>query len=387
VLVLHKRHTKRCAEARSSAESGKTVDQLRVDRGHRRCACPIHVEGTLRLDGFVRKATGEVKWERAEALKKSWEEAGTVGVVAPPPTNPGPERPPMIEHVVQQFMNDRKACGLAPGTLKKYRQFSDLLKEFCEQSGIVYITQFGTDQGREFRQSWIGSSITNLKRLERMKAFFSWVKAQRWIEINPAEKLKAPVTRDPPADPISREDYDNLIGATEWMPTRESENNMGHDRLRAMIMLLRFTGLRISDVVRFSTERLSGNNAVVHMAKTGNPVWLLLPEFLVAKLKALPLYDGKYYFASESCKVGTATGNARRSLRKLSKLARIRTANPHRFRDTLAIELLQQHVPIEDVQQILGHKDVNITLRHYGNWVKERQDRLTRSMEKIYETA
>ena len=61
--------------------------------------------------------------------------------------------------------------------------------------------------------------------------------------------------------------------------------------------------------------------------------------------------------------------------------------NPHRFRDTLAIDLLQQGVPIEDVQQILGHEDVNTTLRHYGNWVKERQDRLTRSMEKIWETA
>jgi integrase len=48
---------------------------------------------------------------------------------------------------------------------------------------------------------------------------------------------------------------------------------------------------------------------------------------------------------------------------------------------------LQQGVPIEDVQQILGHEDVNTTLRHYGNWVKERQDRLTRSMEKIWETA
>jgi len=78
------------------------------------------------------------------------------------------------------------------------------------------------------------------------------------------------------------------------MPTRETEKNMSHDRLLAMILLLRDTGLRISDVVRFSTERLKGNSVLLHMAKTGNPVWLPLPEFLVAKFKALPLYDGKY---------------------------------------------------------------------------------------------
>jgi integrase len=74
-------------------------------------------------------------------------------------------------------------------------------------------------------------------------------------------------------------------------------------------------------------------------------------------------------------------------LRKLSKLAGVRSANPHRFRDSLAIELLEKNVPIEDVQQILGHEDVNITLRHYGNWVKSRQDRLTRSLEKIWDIA
>ena len=44
-------------------------------------------------------------------------------------------------------------------------------------------------------------------------------------------------------------------------------------------------------------------------------------------------------------------------------------------------------MPIEDVKDILGHEDVNITLRHYGNWVKERQDRLTRSIQKTWEIA
>jgi integrase len=61
--------------------------------------------------------------------------------------------------------------------------------------------------------------------------------------------------------------------------------------------------------------------------------------------------------------------------------------NPHRFRDTLAINLLQRGVPIEHVKEILGHEDVNITLRRYGNWIKERQDRLTRSLEKTWDTA
>jgi integrase len=365
------------------------VAELRVDRGYRRCGCPIHAESTLRIDGFIRKATGEVKWAKAEELKRKWEDAGTLHVAPPALAGPAPQEAPTLAHVIEQFMNDRTACKLSPSTLKKYRQFTDLLSGFCAEKGIVYITQFGIDQGREFRESWTGSAITNYKRLERMKAFFAWVLAQRWIETNPAEKLKVPLTGDPPADPISEEDLADLIGAIERMPTREGEQNMSHDRLYAMILLLRHTGLRIGDTVRFSTERLKvkDNSVYLRQAKTGNPIWLPLPEFLVAKLKALPLYEGKYYFAAGSAKLSTATGNARRSLRKLSKLAKVRTVNPHRFRDTLAINLLQRGVLIEDVQQILGHKDVNITRRHYGNWIKERQDRLTRSLEKTFDIA
>jgi integrase/recombinase XerD len=338
----------------------------------------------LRIDGFVRKATGEVKWPKAEDLKRKWEDAGTLSV--PAPASPAPQDSPTVEHAIEQFTKDRTACKLSASTLKKYSQLTDRLREFCLEKGVVYITQFGIDQARSFRESWTDASITNLKRLERMKAFFAWVLAQRWIETNPAEKLKAPLT-DPPADPISDEDLADLIGVIERMPTREGEKNMTHDRLLAMILLLRHTGLRIGDTIRFSTDRLNGNAAFLYQAKTGNPVWVPLPEFLVAKLKALPLYEGKFYFASGSAKLGTATGNARRSLRKLSKLAKVRTVNPHRFRDTLAINLPQRGVPIEDVQQILGHEDVNITLRHYGNWVKERQDRLTRSLQKTWDIA
>ncbi len=385
MLTLYKRHTHECAEARKKAGAAESVAELRADRKYRRCSCPIHAEGTLRVDGFVRKTTGQVKWPKAEELKRNWEDAGTLNVQ--PPAGPAPQAPPSVEHVIDQFHRDRKACGLSPGTLKKYRQFTDLLNEFCVGRGVVYITQFGTDYARAFRESWTGASITNLKRLERMKAFFAWVRAQGWIETNPAEKLKAPLTDDPPADPVSEEDLADLIDAIERMPTRDGEKNMSHDRLLAMILLIHHTGLRIGDIVRFSTDRLRGNSAFLHMAKTGNPLWLPLPEFLVAKLKALPLYEGKYYFAAGSAKLSTATGNARRSLRKLSKLAKIQTVNPHRFRDTLAITLLQRGVPIEDVKEILGHEDVNITLRHYGNWIKERQDRLTRSLEKIWDIA
>ncbi len=124
---------------------------MRSDRAYRRCSCPIHAEGTLRIDGFVRRATGEVKWPEAEKLKKKWEYAGTLNVGSAELAGPAPQEPPTVAHVIEQFTMGRTACKLSTGTLKKYRQFTDMLTEYCSDKGVVYITQFAADQARAFR--------------------------------------------------------------------------------------------------------------------------------------------------------------------------------------------------------------------------------------------
>ena len=176
MLTLYKRHTHECAEARKKAGAAESVAEICALIGISPLQLP-HSRGghpPCRWIHSQDNRPGEVaEGRRAE---EEWEDAGTLNVQ--PPAGPAPQAPPSVEHVIDQFHRDRKACGLSPGTLKKYRQFTDLLNEFCVGRGVVYITQFGTDYARAFRESWTGASITNLKRLERMKAFFAWVRAQ-----------------------------------------------------------------------------------------------------------------------------------------------------------------------------------------------------------------
>ena len=96
MLTLYKRHSKECAEIRRRDGAAESVAELRADRGYRRCTCPIHAEGTLRLDGFIRKATGEVKWPKAEEIKRKWEDAGTLDVAPAVLTGPAPKNRPQL---------------------------------------------------------------------------------------------------------------------------------------------------------------------------------------------------------------------------------------------------------------------------------------------------
>jgi hypothetical protein len=62
----------------------------------------------------------------------------------------------------------------------------------------------------------------------------------------------------------------------------------------------------------------------------------------------------------------------------------VKGGHPHRFRDTLAVDLLLAGVPMERVSIVLGHSSVKITERHYAPWVQARQAQLEADLERVW---
>ena len=75
-------------------------------------------------------------------------------------------------------------------------------------------------------------------------------------------------------------------------------------------------------------------------------------------------------------KVQSATGDWQRTLKDVFELATIPDGRAHRFRDTLAVTLLQAGVPMERVSVLLGHSSIKVTEKHYSPWVRARQEQL-----------
>jgi integrase len=88
----------------------------------------------------------------------------------------------------------------------------------------------------------------------------------------------------------------------------------------------------------------------------------------------MPRIDGTYLFWSVESEIASATGDWQRTLKAVFKEAGVPEGHAHRFRDTLAVELLQAGIPRERVSMVLGHSSIKVTEKHSSPWVRARQE-------------
>jgi integrase/recombinase XerD len=159
-----------------------------------------------------------------------------------------------------------------------------------------------------------------------------------------------------PTLPYSREEMMRILAATakyrEEFPKRGKENAL---RLRALVLLLRYTGMRIGDAIGLTSNAIKLNRLFLYTAKTGTPVNTVLPDFVLEALEASPKVTDVHFFWN-GVKLDTTVGSWRPRLVKLIELAAVPNGHAHRFRDTFAVELLLAGVPIERVSVLPGTK-------------------------------
>jgi len=165
-------------------------------------------------------------------------------------------------------------------------------------------------------------------------------------------------------------------------PTRGRENAL---RLPGLVLLLRYTGMRIGDAISLGTDRIVGSRLFLYTHKTGVPVNTVLPDIVLNALEEMPRVTEKRFFWNGTNRLETIVGSWRKRLAKLFEIAKISNGHPHRFRDTFAVELLLDGMLIERVSVLLGHQSVRITEKHYSPWVRSRQEQLEAGLRRAWE--
>jgi integrase/recombinase XerD len=360
MLTLYRRHLKTCDHRGEGKDKG---------RDYRRCKCPVWVDGFLG-GRDLRHSLKTRDFQKATEIVREWEAKGTV-------EEKKKDEPVTIEHACAEFLRDARSRELREPTLYKYRLLFRRLQEFASQQGLHYVAELNLENMRAFRAGWADHNLAAMKKLERLRAFFRFCNDGNWIADNPAKKLKNPKITGSPTMPFSQQQVISTISACHDYPDR---GNAG--RVRALVLLLRYSGLRIRDAVTLGRERVRDGKLFLYTAKTGTAVWCPLPPSVTEALEAIP--GERYFFWTGESNPKSCVGNWQRSLRTLFRLAGVPDGHAHRFRDTFAVELLLAGVPLERVSVLLGHQSVKVTEKHYTPWVKARQEQLESDVRRTW---
>ena len=361
MLTIYRRH-RRCCKHRSKG------------RAHRHCDCPIWADGflggkELRLSIKVRN------WQRAQELVRDWESRDRIDT----------DERKTIGEGMRDFLCDLESRHLHVSTTRKYKLLDHQLKDFAQSRGLVFLDELNLDVLSRFRTTWKDGPRSSAKKLERLRSFLRFAQKRKWISENYATDLKSPKVTLRPTMPYTYEQMKLILSAVDEyeaeMPSRAKDNAR---RMRALVLVLRFSGLRISDAINLSVDQVTGTRLFLYTQKTGVPVNLILPPVVCGALERTPMASKRYWFWSGVGELETAVTNWRARLQRLFEIAMIPDGHAHRFRDTFAVELLLAGVPIERVSVLLGHQSVRITEKHYSPWAKSRQEQLEADLRKAW---
>ena len=360
MLTIYRRHRKDCAH-RSEG------------RKYLRCRCPIWVDGFL-AGREIRKSLDTADWQKAQDKVREWEAQDSE------PKNAA--EPITIQQAGEKFIADANARKLNESTIYKYSLLFKQLGNFAQKGGLRYLKEVELTTLDEFRSEWKDGPRSSLKKLERLRAFLRFCERRKWIDNNPATDLKAPKIQNKPTMPFTHAEILKILAAFDKYADRAGVANA--QRLKAFVLLLRYSGMRIGDTVKCGVNRITGNKLFLYTQKTGVPVQCVLPDFLVRELEAAPKSSEGHFFWTGKSKLHSAIGKWQRRLQTMFALAEVQGGHAHRFRDTFAVELLLVGVPLERVSVLLGHQSVRITERHYSPWVRSRQEQLEQDLQRAW---
>ena len=263
------------------------------------------------------------------------------------------------------------------------------LQTFCESRRIDAVAEMTAGLLDAFRAGRSLKPISSSRELQLLRQFCGFCADRRWAVENVAARIKSPRNIMPnDVEPFTTAEVSEIIKACDAIGRTSYERR----RAKAMVLALRYTALRIGDVAMLARDRISeaGNRWRIFLRteKSGKPVFLPIPGELKDALDALPLPRGadrecRYFLWNGITSERAMKGIAERTIAAVFKKSGVKKAHAHRFRHTLATELLGRGASFEDVADILGNSPT-IVRNHYAKWSPARQARIDDLMEKVH---
>ena len=258
---------------------------------------------------------------------------------------------------VELFLSAKRIEGCSEKSLKYYRTTICAMLESVGKD----IKQIVTDDLRiyltDYQNKNQASRVTvdNIRRI--LSSFFSWLEDEDYIIKSPVRRIHRIKTTKSIKETYSDE-------ALELM-----RDESGSLRDLAMIDLLASTGMRVGEMVLLNRNDIDFNERECIVFGKGSKERVVyfdartkihLKEYLQSRTDDNPAL----FVSLKAPNNRISIGGIEVRLRILGKQLGLQKVHPHKFRRTLATMAIDKGMPIEQLQQLLGHRKIDTTLQY-----------------------
>ena len=266
--------------------------------------------------------------------------------------------PARNDEYLEMFINAKKIEGCSERTLKYYRSSVQHMFSRIETP----VRKITTEQLREYLTGYQKinncgkSTVDNIRR--NISSFFSWLEEEDHILKSPMRRIHKIKTKTKVKETISDEDIERLRDHCEVA------------RDIAIIDLLYSTGIRVGELVNLDIKDINfeerecivyGKGEKERRVYFDAKAKLHLQNYISSRKDNNPALFVTLDAPHERLKISGVEIRLRELGRKLN-LTRI---HPHKFRRTMATRAIDKGMPIEQVQKLLGHSQIDTTM-HYA---------------------
>lgn len=258
---------------------------------------------------------------------------------------------------LEMFIAAKKIEGCSDRTVAYYKvTVEHLLK--CIDTPIRKIT---TDEIRSYLAKYQekgGCSKTTVDNIRRnISSFFSWLEEEDYILKSPMKRIHKIKTVQPVKETISDELIEKLRDACQCK------------RDLAMVDLLYSTGIRVGELVRLNIDDISFEERECVVFGKGDKerkvyfdakAKLHLQDYLKERSDDNPALFVTLDAPHQRLKIS----GVEIRIRRLGRSINAEKIHPHKFRRTMATRAIDKGMPIEQVQKILGHSQIDTTMKY-----------------------
>jgi len=289
-----------------------------------------------------------------------------------------------VSTAIEKFMQAKRNDGLEEPTLQKLQKTCDRIREFAEADGLFVLDSITLVHITNWEWDRYFDTVNSLRaNQERVKSFFRYFHNAGTIAKNPAAPWKRIKGKVEQVSGFTAEEYKKIA---------EAAKKSGSQKLFALIRLMRFGGLAILDAACLEREQIIriGESYRVQLTSRQKTSKKLQPQMidnaippdlgrdLVSVLNGNPRYvfwNRPGQDAAKSEEKRDAVKFWQKQVRALLDSAGFPSATSHKFRHTLAIEMIRHGGTFEDVAAALGNTVAVVAKFYSHEWSKVRQGR------------